>query len=260
MSLCVCFDFDGVIGNSVDEMSTSGWLHAKEVWPDLPLGESPEPFLEAMRQVRPVVETGWESTLLIRVLHEAGADSSIIERILQEWSTMSKECLAKWELAKEDLIAGFGQARDKWIQSDLEDWLQRTKPYDEVPRCICAMLAAGTEVFVITTKQRRFTEMLLRKFRLDIPASHLFALEDGPKPAVLRRLKTAPNLSGRTFHFIEDKYTSLLKVIAEADLDDIVLHLADWGDNTEHERSEARASDRISLLSFESLRDIVGDA
>ena len=62
----VCYDFDGVCCDSVDESSTAAWKHGRQLWPELRWGASPEPFLEAMRLVRPVVETGWENTLIIR--------------------------------------------------------------------------------------------------------------------------------------------------------------------------------------------------
>ena len=62
----VCYDFDGVVCDSVDESSTAAWKHGKQLWPGLRWGDSPEAFLEPMRLLRPVVETGWENTLIMR--------------------------------------------------------------------------------------------------------------------------------------------------------------------------------------------------
>ena len=50
------------------------------------------------------------------------------------------------------------------------------------------MLAKGTEVFVITTKQRRFATQLLNGYGVGLPSEQLYALEDGPKTQVLKAL------------------------------------------------------------------------
>lgn len=259
-SLCVCFDFDGVIGNSVDELSTTAWKHAKELWPNLreKLDDSYDELVKIhMRKLRPVIETGFEATLLIRVLLEARPDcAGIVDRILSEWATMWPKLLDEWNLSKEEVVSGFGRIRDEWIKADLKGWLSLSRPYEGVPNCIKGMLAAGVEVFVITTKQRRFTEELLHDYGLVVPSDHIFTLEDGPKTGVLKRLLSRPELAGRTMHFIEDKIGNLRKVVADSDLKDVHLHLVDWGYNTEKEQSEANDSASMSLLSSVGLKHL----
>lgn len=292
-SLAFCFDFDGVVCDSVNESSTAAWKHARQRWPQLELGKSPEPFLAPMREVRPVVETGWENTLLIRVLGEAGvadevrptatdamrqvpgvvpvygmgfeddtgsggggqAAAMIAANVLGSWDEMRERRVKEWNLEPEEMIREFGEVRDRWIEQDNEKWLSINQPYEGVPDIMDAMLEAGAEVFIITTKQRRFCQALLDDFGLELPSERLFALEDGPKTEVLRKLLARPELSGRTFHFVEDKLETLRRVAADPTLEAVQLHLADWGYNTPRDRKIVGAGivEKVSLLSLDEL-------
>jgi len=249
-SLVLCFDFDGVIGDSVDESSEAAWRHAKERWPELDLGSSAEPFLAPMRKVRPVVETGWENTVLIRILAESGTEDSLINSILPSWEEMRNMRVQEWGLDPREMIREYGEVRDRWIAADQVGWLGRNRAYDGVTDVMQAMMRGGAEVFVITTKQKRFCAALLKDFGLHFPEEKLFALEDGPKTEVLLGLLQRPALKGRTFHFIEDKLGTLKKVSALPDLSEIKLHLVDWGYNTESDRSSVRSGSLgdISLI------------
>ena len=82
-------DFDGVVCDSEPESSLSGWMHAAQLWPEVftPSGEDEDEaamarVLGALSAVRPVVETGFENTLLARALLEqlpAGGCTSRIQ-------------------------------------------------------------------------------------------------------------------------------------------------------------------------------------
>ncbi|CAE8584308.1 unnamed protein product, partial [Polarella glacialis] len=293
-----CFDFDGVVCDSVNESSTTAWMHAKELWPSASLGKSPEPFLGPMRQVRPVVETGWENTLLIQILSEAGVGEvrqqqkgggamrqmpgvmpaygmgvtedtgtrggsnqvtdMICRTVLNDWESMRDKRLQELALEPQALIKEFGEVRDKWMAKNTESWLARNQPYEGVPDIIDAMMSRGAEVFVITTKQRRFATTLLKDFGLEFPDDHLFALEDGPKTEVLKSLLAREEYAGKTFHFIEDKLSTLRKVAKDPDLGAVQLHLAEWGYCTEKDRKVVSASivDGVSILNIKGLESL----
>jgi len=250
-----------VICDSVDESTETAFRHALQRWPELrrDLGNSVKPFLQPMRVVRPVVETGWENTMLVRGLADGGVvpkevaytdlkipayanlkyavsgDNTppmwekLCKDVLRSWDKVRNKWVDNWGIDYKEMIEEFGTVRDEWIEKDVSSWLRRNRAYDMVPDCIEAMMAAGAEVFIITTKQRRFCTMLLREFDLEIPDDRIFALEDGPKLDVLRELLRRPDLAGRDFHFVEDKLGTLRKVAAEPDLSAVNLHLVTWG-------------------------------
>jgi len=296
--LVMCFDFDGVVCDSVVESSIAAWRHAKELWPSLALGPAPLPFLSAMRMVRPVVETGWENTLIIRILAEAdlveasrriqnpprsvsglgamgmptGRDPSassallkslgvaglMCKAILGGWERMRDEKLDEMKLDVQELIQQYGEVRERWMSEDLESWLACNKAYDTVPDVMVEMVSRGAEVFIITTKQKRFAQALLEDFGVELPEEKVFALEDGPKTQVLKSLLARPEYKNKSFHFVEDKLGTLRKVAQDPDLKAVKLHLASWGYCTQKDIDVVQAGlvEGVSLLSQQSLESL----
>jgi len=250
--------------------------------------------------VRPVVETGWENTVLIRILAEGGVTQMktgsgepmqmpgvvpaygfkpnedtglargpsrknfidlLTDSILKDWSSLLDEKVKEWNLDKDEMIKEFGEVRDRWIAKEQTKWLALNEPYGVVPDCMDAMQEAGVEVFIITTKQRRFCQALLDDWGLELKPGHLFALEDGPKVGVLRDLLQRPELAGRQFHFIEDKLGTLRRVSDVPELTSIQLHLADWGYNTSRDRKIVGAGvvDGVSLLTAGAFEELGSD-
>lgn len=299
--LVMCFDFDGVVCDSVDESTTAAWRHAKERWPRAALGSSAEPFLQPMRIVRPVVETGWENTVIIRTLADvdlveaaqraatrpkkrmqSGLEASALggmpgdfgprgpatdllsnlgtaglmcKSILGSWETMRDQKVEELGLDVQELIREFGEVRDRWMSDDLASWLACNKAYDMVPDVMMEMVGRGSEVYIITTKQKRFAQALLEDFGIELPADHIFALEDGPKPAVLKSLLGRPEYVDKEFHFIEDKLGTLRKVAKDPELASVKLHLASWGYCTEKD-VDIVAADLIEGVSLLRQKDL----
>merc|ERR1719198_1222535 len=178
------------------------------------------------------------------------------DTILKDWDTMRDQTLGMWGLDKATMIEEFGAVRDKWISTNKEQWLKINQPYPSVPDVVDAMQQSEAEVFIITTKQRRFVNLLMEDFGLEFPQDHLFTLEDPPKVEVLRSLTQRPDLADRTFHFVEDKLGTLKKVHADPDLQDLKLYLADWGYNTQKERMVGDYLDYVNLISLDDLTTI----
>ena len=61
-------DFDGVICDSAIETAITGWKAASGIWQDMQ-GSAPEAIVARFREVRPIIETGYEAILVIRLLH-----------------------------------------------------------------------------------------------------------------------------------------------------------------------------------------------
>eukprot|EP00808_Paulinella_micropora_P008084 g63251.t1 len=201
----LAFDFDGVICDSVDESSISAFKHARTLWPSrFPDPDGYKALLEPMRRVRPIIEVGWENTLLIRLL----ADGVSPDRILTSWPTpLRAEAMVKFNATDPNaLIKGFGATRDQWIAQDFPSWLAPNKPYAGVSELVRAYPMAN--VFIITTKQKRFTRAILDSWGINVLEENLYALEDGPKPQVLLNLVQAhPNSDGPS-HYATQVYPS----------------------------------------------------
>ncbi|KAI3856164.1 hypothetical protein MKX03_027746 [Papaver bracteatum] len=251
-------DFDGVICDSCGESSLSAVKAAKIRWPSLFDGVDSsveEWIVDQMHIVRPVVETGYENLLLVRLLLEsqvpAVRKSSVSvgltsERILEDWSKLKPIIMKEWDENRDDLVELFGKVRDEWIDSDLSSWIGANRLYPGVSE---ALKFASSRVYIVTTKQGRFAEVLLRELAgVNIPSDRIYGLGTGPKVEVLKQLQRKPEHQGLKFHFVEDRIATLKNVIKEPELDAWNLYLVDWGYNTETERGEGASIPRIQLL------------
>ena len=108
---------------------------------------------------------------------------------------------------------------------------------------------------IITTKEDRFTRILVERAGLVVPPERIYALESfekGGKRSVLRALAT--EFPQAKLHFFEDRYITLDNI---RDMEEVALFLADWGYNTEREREQAKADRRISVLSPAEFRALL---
>ncbi|KAB1214351.1 hypothetical protein CJ030_MR5G000850 [Morella rubra] len=267
-------DFDGVICDSCGESSLSAIKAAKVRWPALfeCVDSTTENWIvEQMYIVRPVVETGYENVLLVRLLLEmkvpaiqkssSGADNPgsddrafickvseglTVEGILENWSKLKPVIMEEWNENRDVLVDLFGKVRDEWIEKDLATWIGANRFYPGVPD---ALKFASSRLYIVTTKQSRFADALLREIAgVAIPSERIYGLGTGPKVEVLKQLQKKPEHQGLTLHFVEDRLATLKNVIKEPELDGWNLYLGDWGYNTQKEREEAATISRIRLL------------
>ncbi|KAJ9171398.1 hypothetical protein P3X46_014774 [Hevea brasiliensis] len=251
-------DFDGVLCDSCGESSLSAVKAAKLRWPDLSdaVDSTMEEWIvDQMFIVRPVVETGYENLLLVRLLLEmripsirksSVAEGLTVEGILENWLKIKPIIMEAWGENRDALINLFGEVRDKWMDEDLATWIRANRFYPGVPE---ALKFASSKVYIVTTKQSRFADTLLRELAgVIIPPERIYGLGTGPKVEVLKQLQQKPEHQGLTLHFVEDRLATLKNVIKEPELDGWNLYLGDWGYNTQKEREEAASIPRIHLL------------
>lgn len=82
----VALDFDGVICNSSIESSLSAWKGACDAWPTVFESATPtdkDRTVQYLRDVRPVIETGFENLLLIRLLFEQVVELLLLTRAMR---------------------------------------------------------------------------------------------------------------------------------------------------------------------------------
>ncbi|XP_020218942.1 uncharacterized protein LOC109802131 [Cajanus cajan] len=251
-------DFDGIICDSCGESSLSALKAAKVRWPNLFDGvdsATEDWIVDQMHTVRPVVETGYENVLLVRLLLESRtpsvrkssvAEGLTVEGILENWSKLKPIIMEEWGENRDALIDLFGKVRDEWLEKDFATWIGANRLY---PGVSDALKFASSKVYIVTTKQSRFADALLRELAgVTIPPERIYGLGTGPKVEVLKQLQKKPEHQGLTLHFVEDRLATLKNVIKEPELNQWNLYLGNWGYNTQKEREEAAAIPRIHVL------------
>jgi phosphoglycolate phosphatase-like HAD superfamily hydrolase len=110
------------------------------------------------------------------------------------------------------------------------------------------------ELFIITTKEGRFTQHLLQQHGVQMPHESIIGKESKrPKYKIIRELIGQRAGTPLSLWFVEDRLKTLQLVKQQPDLDAVKLYLADWGYNTQAEREVAYHDSRIKLLSLSQL-------
>ncbi|MGB3200234.1 MAG: HAD family hydrolase, partial [Nodosilinea sp.] len=215
-------------------------------------GSPPEGLAERFYPLRPVVETGWEMPLVLYGLMNGVADQEILER----WSELVPQLLEQGKVEPATLGQAVDGVRDRWIQTNLDDWLGYQRFYPGVIDRLRQAIATGVELVIISTKEGRFIQQLLAKGGITLPGGGPLGPDPGdrilgkevkrPKYETLRLIKSAR--VGQRIWFVEDRLKALQAVQGEPDLGAVELFLADWGYNTATDR--AMATDSIHSLAL----------
>ena len=249
-----CFDFDGVVCDSAPETALAAWNACGELWP-ASAAPLPGELQQRFCRMRPVLHTGFEAVPLMRLIADGEADDAAI---LAGFSALRDDFIQRENLSEETLKTVFAKARDALIEKDRAEWLKWNRFYPGIGESLAAAIRQH-EVFIITTKQERFVELLLNHNGIELSMDRVFGLEQNKtKPEILAELLQRQDLAGGNFHFIEDRMDTLNHVIATPGLEPVSLYLVDWGYNTPAHREEAGKSDRIRVLSMEDMRAIQG--
>ncbi|MDR9403088.1 MAG: HAD hydrolase-like protein [Halothece sp. Uz-M2-17] len=244
----LALDFDGVLCDGRAEYLESSWRVYQEVW------DGSDVDLETLRprfyELRSVIETGWEMPLLLRSLQEGVADA----RILEHWSAVVKETLEKYRLTQQQMAQLLDQTRDRWLDSDPEDWLLHHEFYSGVITRLQEILKEGeTQVYIITTKEGRFARRLLEQHGISFPSHHIIGKESQqPKRKTLATLVEKHDQT--SVWFVEDRLKTLLSVSHSPGLQAVRLFLAAWGYNTARSRQQAQENQNIQLLTLQEFK------
>jgi phosphoglycolate phosphatase-like HAD superfamily hydrolase len=242
----LALDFDGVICDGLIEYFEVAWRTYCQIW--LPVKDTPPDDL-ALRfyRLRPVIETGWEMPVLIKALIEGFSD----DQILQSWTTITPQILAADNLEAKAISTKLDHLRDEWIQTDLNGWLSLHKFYPGVIERLKTILATEVQLYIVTTKEGRFAQQLLKQEGVCLSPENIFGKEvKRPKYETLRELLQKANNQTANLWFVEDRLKTLHLVAQQSDLDHVQLFLADWGYNTQPEREAGKNNPRIHLISL----------
>ncbi|WP_017318162.1 HAD family hydrolase [Mastigocladopsis repens] len=242
----LALDFDGVICDGLIEYFEVAWRTYCQVW--LPEQETPSIDLASkFYRLRPVIETGWEMPVLVKALVEEIAE----ERILQEWAKIAQELLLRDNVKATEIGSKLDKIRDEWIATDLDGWLSLHKFFQGVKEKLKATATSTVKLYIITTKEGRFAQQLLKQGGVEIPREVIFGKEvKRSKHEILRELIQGTNTLPDSVWFVEDRLKTLQLVQQQPDLNEVKLFLADWGYNTPTEKVTAQNDPRIQVLSL----------
>ncbi|MFQ4138774.1 HAD family hydrolase [Nodosilinea sp. PGN35] len=240
----LALDFDGVVCDGLREYFQTAWRAYGEVF-EPGAGAPPGGLAERFYPLRPVVETGWEMPLVLYGLVSGVSDDDILDR----WPELVPPLLAQAGVEPATLGKAVDGVRDRWIQSDLDDWLSYQRFYPGVIDRMQQAMAAGVDLVIISTKEGRFIQQLLAQGGVTLPQERILGKEvKRPKYETLRQIKAASPRA--TLWFVEDRVKALQAVQQQPDLGDVGLFLADWGYNTAADRAIPTSTSGMHLIAL----------
>jgi phosphoglycolate phosphatase-like HAD superfamily hydrolase len=252
-----CLDFDGVICNSANETGTAGWKCCDKLWSEHD-NWAKVPKQEVLAQfckVRPVLESGWEAILLVRMLATGQAD---VQTLLDSFQSGMKENeMKKLKLTEEGLVLEFNTMRKTWISEDEAGWLDSNTFYPEAVEAARDLVSQNKDVYIITTKAAGFTRQLLKRAGIAIPEEKIFGQGSGKKWATIQNVLAQPGRhpDSRVF-FLEDRLKALEEVQEQTALvPKVVLALADWG-YCMPEAVQVAKDTGMTILNLQSFQDL----
>lgn len=247
-SIIYALDFDGVICDSAVETAITGWKAATNIWDDMPKAV-PQERIDQFRVIRPIIETGYEAILTMRLLYLKVS----VENIYSNYGNKINSLLEDTQVTVDDLKVLFGETRDVWIANDLAGWVNMNPLFDGVAAKL-QKLGGERPWYVVTTKQERFVKQILKANAINIPDERIFGLDRNMnKVEVLKGLlKSHPD---DTIHFVEDRLPTLLNVLKNDGLAEVKLIFALWGYNTAEDKTLA-ARQALSLQQLEDFLEL----
>jgi phosphoglycolate phosphatase-like HAD superfamily hydrolase len=231
-SIVYALDFDGVICDSAVETAITGWKCAGRIWNDMP-DAVPQQMIDAFRRVRPIIETGYEAILAMRLLYL----SDTVEDVYRDFALKSRNLVQQAGVTPGDLKKLFGDTRDHWIEADLNDWIRMNPLFEGIPGKLRPLSQQGPW-YIVTTKQERFVSHILRAHRIELGEERIYGLDRNmSKPEVLKTLLEAH--PGQRLLFVEDRLPALQAVRKDNELAGVELMFALWGYNTAEDKALA---------------------
>ncbi len=244
-NIIYALDFDGVICDSAVETAVTGWKAGLKIWDDFNAQLPPQSIIDQFRLVRPVMETGYEAILIIRLLYQG----ETVETILSHYAEKIQQILDASNKDISTLKQIFGETRDIWINEDVNDWVAMNPLFPSIAEKLRQLSEQG-QWFIITTKQERFVSQILNGYQIELEPNKIFGLDRKlSKEAILTQLLA--QYSQNEFYFVEDRLPTLLNILKNKDLKAVKLFLATWGYNTQEDKQQAKAQAHIQLIERE---------
>ena len=285
----VALDLDGVICDSEPELTKRAWRATCELWPDVmgataelgprkagarrawaggswsPLeGVSseglPNWLAAKMRILRPVLETGYDSMLMMRLCADEALAAGPGKRpltpgeIQANWGPELRDTLSvRYGLQSDEAIERYSTALDTWRADDPNGWLSANRFYEGAVDALRAAVTAddSTAVHVLTAQRTHVAQALLRTAELPIEDERVVSLQGGGEKAralaELRRRHPDVPLA-----YVEDRVPVLRSIANEVSLFACELYFAQWGHSTPEQQAAAASMPRVRALGPDS--------
>ena len=248
-------DFDGVIVDGINEY----WSSSRQTCLNILSAQEkeliflPNEIPITFRNLRPWVHHGWEMVILAAECSDKTSQLNLkgIESFSKNYSKECTSALNRRGWTPFKLQEALNQTRREAISNNFNQWLNFHQPFSLVTQRLKTLEKEGIEFAVLTTKSIEFTKKLLNCFNLQ--PNLVFGHESGSKIDVLNQLLHKRIIRG----FIEDRRTTLEKVLEDPKLKSIPCYLASWGYLKPQDRNNLPSG--IKLLNLETLREPISN-
>ncbi len=238
-------DFDGVFCDSAFENAVTAWRVCHRLWPaEFDSAAVPEEVARRFGVARPFLETGWQSVVMVWAIARkmpAAAYSTGLESSLPS-------LLEQMHSSRGELVDRFREERNRYLAEDAAGWLALHRFYPGAADALRILQQRG-EVRILTTKETRFVRELFAHECVEVADECILGLD-----RIANKRQSLREFAGSGKYdriaFVEDRYETLRKCAATAELQSIRLFLAAWGYNTPGQRAMAASADgaRMTVL------------
>ncbi len=244
-------DFDGVIVDGIKEYWSSSRQTCLNILSDKEkeIIFFPSEIPKAFKAMRPWVHHGWEMVLLAAECSNKTSQLNLkgLQNFSKNYQIECSLALENWSWTPSQLQEALNQTRREAISNNFNQWLNFHQPFSLVTQRLKTLEKEGIEFAILTTKSIQFTKKLLDCF--DLQPKLVFGHESGSKVDVLNQLLQTRIIQG----FIEDRRTTLEKVLEDPKLKSIPCYLASWGYLKPQDKNNLPSG--IKLLNSDTLRE-----
>ena len=248
-------DFDGVIIDGIKEY----WTSSRQTCLNLLSPEEKENIYlsseipSKFKAMRPWVHHGWEMVILAAECSSKTSQLNLkgVEKFSRNYSAECSLALNKWGWTSSQLQEALNQTRRDAISHDFNQWLNSHQPFSLVVQRLQKLEKENIEFAILTTKSIEFTKKLLNCFNLR--PKLVFGHESGSKIEVLNQLLQKRIIQG----FIEDRRSTLEKVLKDEKLESIPCYLASWGYLKDEDRKNLPSG--IKLINQENFKEPISN-
>ena len=250
MQKILFLDFDGVICDSSLETGRTGWFAGSEIWDDWKGMDVPFAHLKRFRILRPLIETGYEAIALMKAIDENYTDDFLI----RNFNFIKNQIFTSCACNTETLVRLYGTVRDNWIKTDPRGWAGWHRFYPGMKNFLNFSAGIFDKVYILTTKEKRFVQFLLKEEKIDFNHDNILGLETGKSKTETAESIIKKSRKKKTAAVIDDRLETLFDFLQKPSFSDTFLFFASWGYVLPDDIKKAGLEERVTVLSLKDLK------